>query len=431
MSSDTDAKSRSGPIDADAIFRKLAWRFLPLLTAAYMLNYIDRTNVSIAALTMNKDIGLSPAEYGWGAGILFAGYCLFEVPSNLVLYRVGATRWLSRIVITWGLISACMVFVQGPHSFYLIRFLLGVAEAGFYPGVVFFLSSWFPAFYRGRILGLFLVAVPGATFVGSLLSGLLLGLDGFLGLEGWKWLFLLESLPCIPIGILMLLWLRDTPSQAAFLSNAEKEEVARILAEEVRIKPANNMRAVLADARVWILSGIFFSFSIGSYGVLAWLPLFVQKQHFSNLATAATSGLPYLFAVFGMVWWGIFVDKHGKRVENVIVTCLLASAGFCIALGTENFVVSMVGITLALVGVNAARTVFWAIPPRYLEGVGAAGGLALINSIGTVAGFVAPIAIGILRTNSETFTTSFLGMAVFLLLGAFLSLILRLRAGAD
>ncbi|MBJ2216485.1 MULTISPECIES: MFS transporter [Pseudomonas] len=413
------------------LFAKIAWRFLPILMISYVFNYIDRTSISVAALTMNEDIGLTSSQFGYGAGILFLGYCLFEVPSNLILYRVGARLWISRIMISWGLVSAAMVFASGPMSFYILRFMLGVAEAGFFPGVAYYLSCWFPSKYRAQIIGWFLIAIPASSFIGAPVSALLLNLDGVLGLAGWKWMFLIESLPCVVLGFFVAKLLADSPGKASWLKPHERELVVRLVANEQRVKPATNMRSVLSDIRVWILSGIYLGFSIGSYGVQVWLPQIIKQENFSNVAVGFLTAIPYLCAVVVMIAWAAYVDKNGRRIKNVMLTCVIAGLGFFVSFLTQSFVFSLAGLTIALVGVNAARAVFWAIPSRYLVGVAAAGGLALINSIGTLGGFLGPWIMGWLKEETGNFTAGLAVMAACLFIAGLLALILQKIASED
>ena len=419
----------SEPLDAEAqrrVFAKVAWRMLPLLIVVYILNFIDRTNVGVAALTMNKDIGLSPSQFGTGAGILFIGYCLFDVPSNLALYRFGARRWLARIMVTWGIASGAMMFVTGPNSFYALRFALGVAEAGFFPGVAFFLSGWFPANYRARILGWFLVSIPASSLIGAPLSGLLLRLDGLAGLAGWQWVYLLEALPCVILGFVLARVLVDNPRDAKFLSADERALVIASLASETRPREVGHLRHALTDIRVWMLSFVYLGFAIGAYGIQIWLPLIIKQQNFDNFTVGILAGLPYLAAVIGMVAWAGVVDRHGHRVLNLTATCLLAMAGFVLALLSGSFALSLLGLTVALVGVNAARAVFWAIPARFLTGIAAAGGIAFINSLGTTGGFIGPAIMGWLREATGSFTAGLMVLAAILFASALLALSLRL-----
>ena len=258
--------------------RKNAWRMLPILTLAFVFNYIDRTSVGFAGLTMNKDLGLTATAFGWGAGILFIGYCVFEIPSNLALHRFGARRWLARIMVTWGVASAATAFVVGPYSFYAARFLLGVAEAGFFPGAAYLLAAWFPAQYRTRALAILSVAVPLSSVIGGPFSVLLLQMNGLLGLKGWQWMFLVQGLPACMIGVLALVMLRDHPRDAHWLSPAERDALIAMLSAERRDRPAGSLRAAITDPRVLMLAAIQFGFVVCSYGVGIWLPLILQGQ---------------------------------------------------------------------------------------------------------------------------------------------------------
>jgi ACS family tartrate transporter-like MFS transporter len=412
-------------------FNKIAWRILPVLVLSYIFNFVDRTNIAVAGLTMNRDLGLTASQFGYGAGILFLGYCLFEVPSNLGLYRFGARRWIARIMITWGLISGAMVFVSGVKSFYALRFLLGVAEAGFFPGVAYYLSTWFPATHRARILGWFLVAIPASSLIGSPLSGFLLRLDGVAGIEGWKWLFLLEAIPCVLLGVAVYFLMTERPEDAHWLSQAERDCVIARLGQEKRVRSISTLKSAFTDLRVWLLSGIYLGFSIGSYGVLIWLPMIIKQAGFPDFEVGLLTAIPYLFSVIGMMVWATYVDRYGRRVANVIITCLLGALGFFVAIESGSLQVSMLGLSLALVGVNAARAVFWAIPPRFLTGVAAAGGLALINSIGTAGGFVGPSIIGVLKQETGSFTAGLIAMCGFLLAAAFLACVLYFKVQKD
>ncbi len=406
------------------MFAKIGWRILPLLTVAYILNYIDRTNVGVAALTMNKAIGLTSAQFGTGAGILAIGYCIFEIPSNLALYRFGARRWIARIMITWGLVSAAMVFVAGPWSFYALRFALGVAEAGFFPGVAFYLCAWFPAQYRARVMAWFLVAIPASSLIGSPLSGAILGLDGWLGLAGWQWVFVLESLPCIILGIVVLRGLAERPADASWLTPAERSVATTCLASESRTRSISGLGRTFGDVRVWLISFIYLGFSIGSYGIQIWLPLILQQGHYSNQMVGLLAAIPYFFAVAGMIAWAAWVDRRGGAVGNIVLTCLLGAAGFGVALASDSTATSLVGLTIALVGVNAARAILWALPAQFLTGIAAAGGLAIISSVGTLGGFLGPAIVGWLRQATGSFTAGLVALGACLVISAGLAVIL-------
>lgn len=414
------------------VFAKIAWRLMPLLCISYVLNYLDRNNIAFAALSMNQDVGLTATQFGVGAGVLFLGYCFFEVPSNLALYRFGARLWLSRIMITWGLVSAATIFVVGPYSFYGLRLLLGAAEAGFFPGVAFYLATWFPSEYRTRMVAWFMVAVPISSVVGGPLSGWLLEMDGLLGLPGWKWLFLLEGLPVVVVGFILLRVLADRPEDATWLSAEEQRVVRARLDAERRPAAVRRLGATFKDARVLLLAGIQFGFLVGSYGIGIWLPQMLRTGDLSNVEIGYLSSALYLLASVAMVVWAGYVDRHGQKILHLGLSCLLSGAGFLGAvLSADRFWVSVLWVAVALVGMNGARALFWSIPSRFLSGVAAAGGLAFINSIGTMGGFVGPSVMGWLTDRTGSFSAGLLAMSSFLVLAALLSWSLRLLVSEE
>jgi len=406
--------------------RKAALRFVPLLTIAYLFNYLDRTSLGFAALTMNKDLGLSPGQFGLAAGIFFLGYSLFEVPSNLMLYRFGARRWLARIMISWGIVSAATIFVVGPNSFYALRLLLGIAEAGFFPGVTFFLAAWFPAQYRTRMLAWFLIGIPLSSLIGGPICGLLLQMEGIWGLAGWQWLFIGVSLPCIPLGVVTLWLLADRPATAAWLSREERDVLDHVLSSEVRERPHASLLAALIDTRVLILAAIQFGFTLASYGIGIFLPLILKEYHLSTWAIGWIAAIPYLFASAGMILWARYVDRKGRRVVNLAITCFLGGAGLVAPILSGSLTVALMGFSAALVGVTAARAIFWTIPTRFLTGVAAAGGLAFINSIGTVGGFVGPSMMGWLREFSGSYVVGLAAVAGIMVAATIASMSLKL-----
>ncbi|MBV9826474.1 MAG: MFS transporter [Alphaproteobacteria bacterium] len=405
---------------------KAGRRFLPLIIVSYFFNYLDRTSVGFAALTMNRDLGLSATAFGWGAGVLFAGYCFFEIPSNLILYRVGARRWLARIMITWGLIAAGGAFVVGPGSFYLARFLLGAAEAGFAPGVTFFLAAWFPPQYRARVLAWYLLAIPLSSLIGGPVSALLLQLDGLAGLAGWRWMFIVEGLPAALLGIVVLLVLRDSPAEAEWLSPDERGALTHVLASEERDRAPHRLLPALRDVRVVMLAAIQFGFTLGSYGVGIWLPQILKSHGLTNLTIGFVSAVPYVFASVGMLAWAYYVDRTGQKIINLFLGNLLAALGLAIAVTWTDLTPSLVGLTIALIGVTSARAIFWTVPTSFLTGIAAAGGLALINSIGTLGGFVGPFLVGWIKDETGSFMLGLLAMAVILGIATVLSGCLRL-----
>jgi ACS family tartrate transporter-like MFS transporter len=405
---------------------KAAKRFLPLIVIAYFFNYLDRTSVGFAALTMNRDLGLSATAFGWGAGVLFAGYCFFEIPSNLVMYRVGARRWIARIMITWGVIAAANAFVVGPSSFYLARFLLGTAEAGFAPGITFFLAAWFPPEYRARMLAWYLLAIPLSSLIGGPVSALLLQLDGWMGLAGWQWMFIVEGLPATLLGIVVLFVLRDGPQQAEWLTADEKTALATILAGEQRDRAPHSLLPTLKDIRVLTLAAIQFGFTLGSYGVGIWLPQILKAQGLANLTIGFVSAIPYIFASIGMLIWAYYVDRTGQKIINLTLGNLMAAVGLVVAITWTDLVPSLIGLTIALVGVTSARAIFWTVPTSFLTGVAAAGGLAFINSIGTMGGFVGPFLVGWIKDTTGSFMLGLAAMAALLAIATVLSACLKL-----
>ncbi len=409
---------------------KVAWRFLPVLTIAYVLNYLDRTSVGIAALTMNRDIGLTAWQFGWGAGLLFASYSIFEIPSNLILYRFGARRWIARIMITWGVVAAANAFVVGPNSFYLVRLLLGAAEAGFFPGVTFFLAAWFPAHYRARVLAWFLVAIPVSSVLGGPVSGLLLQMDGLAGLAGWQWMFIIEGLPASLVGLFVLKLLSDRPEEAAWFSIEERAAMTAMLAEERRDRPHHAMWSALKDPRVMILTAIQFGYTLGSYGIGIWLPQILKTHGLSNLAVGFVSAVPYIFASVAMLVWAAYVDRAGHRgghkILNLTLAFVLATIGFVVAVGWTDLAPALIGLTIALVGVTSARAIFWTVPTSFLTGRGAAGGLAFITTFGSLGGFVGPFMVGWIKQSTGSFILGLLAMAAILAVTTALSAGLRL-----
>ena len=423
------------PIDAERrVFAKIGWRLMPVLILSYILNYLDRTNVSFAALTMIDDIGLTQRQFGLGAGVFFAGYCFLELPSNMVLYRVGARRWISRIMISWGLVSAATSLAVGPSSFYLLRFLLGAAEAGFFPGVAFYLSTWFPSEYRTRIIAWFMVAIPVSSVIGGPVSGLLLRMDGVWGLEGWQWLFIVEGLPVVLVGLSLLWLLPDRLEDASWLNDEERAIVRARLEAERKPREVRHLSAALADARVWILAGVQFGFLVGSYGIGIFLPQILKTGNVSDVEVGFLTSACYACATVAMILWARHVDHRGAKVMNLTMACALSAVGFLGALlWSDHFWLSLFWITVAVVGVNGARAIFWTIPPRFLSGVAAAGGLAFINSIGTAGGFVGPSVMGWLTDHTGSYSAGLLAMSGFLLLAAGLAVSLRIivRRGAE
>jgi MFS transporter, ACS family, tartrate transporter len=417
-----------GTVDAIQrnVLKKTAWRLVPLLTLAYIVNYLDRTNIGFAALTMNKDLGLSATEFGFGAGILFLSYTVFEIPSNLALYHVGARRWIARIMISWGVVSAATAFATGAYSYYAARFALGLAEAGFFPGVTYYLALWFPTQYRTRMLAWFLVAIPASSVIGAPISGLILEMDGIWGLRGWQWLFVIEGLPAILLGLVVLVVLADRPETASWLSPEERTALIGMLSEEQRERPKAGFISSLSDIRVIILALVQFGFTLGSYGVGIFLPQIIKTSSLSNLTVGYLVAIPYFFASIGMIWWAWHVDRTGQKIKNLSIACALATLGLAASVLSTHLAIALSALTIALVGITSARAIFWPIPTRFLTAIGAATGLAFINSIGTAGGFAGPYLMGWLKDFTGSFTYGLLAMAGILLVTTLLAWSLKL-----
>ena len=412
----TVASSAATPSELEtSTIRAISWRLIPFLVLAYFLSYLDRVNLGFAALTMNKELNFSPTVFSWGAGIFFIGYFLFEVPSNLALEKFGASRWIARIMITWGIISALMALVSGVSSFYGVRFLLGVAEAGFFPGIILYLTYWYPAKYRARFLAAFAVAVPVSTVIGAPISGLLLGLDGAMGLKGWQWLFIIEGVPTVLLGVVTWFYLTDTPAKADWLTAEQKTWLASQLDSEVAAKQAAGhltLGQALASSRVIALSLIYFGFVAALYGMQFWLPTIVKAFGFTNAQTGFVIAVPYLFGTVAMILWARHSDATRERVFHVGAPLLLTS----VALGVCGYVTdpttTMVVLTVAAIGVFCTFAVFWTLPTAWLSGTAAAGAIALINSIGNLAGFGGPYIVGWIKDATGSTSTGLLVLSL-------------------
>jgi MFS transporter, ACS family, tartrate transporter len=424
------ARTARGPVFTtvqEAALKKATWRLVPLLTFAYLFSYLDRQAIGFAGLTMNKDLGLNATQFGLAAAFFFASYTVCEVPSNMALYHFGARRWIARIMISWGLVSAAMALVVGPKSLYATRFLLGVAEAGFFPGVTYYLAAWFPREYRTRILAWFLVAVPASSLVGGPICGLLLQMDGILGLAGWQWMFIMVSLPATLLGFVVLKVLPDRPKDTSWLTKEESDAIIAMRAAETFDRPKSSIWSAILDPRIMLMAVVQFGFTLGSYGIGIWLPLIMQEYGLSSLAIGFLTFPVYLAACVAMIAWAWHVDRTGKKIGNMTITLLLATLGLLAYVFTaSSFYLSLIALTLAVIGVTSARGIFWSIPPRLLTGAGAAAGLAFINSIGTFGGFVGPYLMGVFKDATGGFTTGVLVMAGVLIVTTALSASLKL-----
>jgi ACS family tartrate transporter-like MFS transporter len=383
---------------ADAALARAAWRLVPLAMAIYIASFIDRVNVGFAALTMNKALGFSPEVYGFGAGIFFLSYSMFEVPSNLMMERFGARTWMCRIMVAWGLLSMLTAFVTGPISFYSIRFILGLAEAGFVPGILLYFTYWFPVATRSRITALFTMGIPLSNVIGAPISSYFLGIDAF-DLHGWQWMFIAEGLPSLLLGAIVYLWLPDGPATARWLMPEEKRAILAHLAEQPK-RELHSFGAMLSDWRVWALALPDFCIAFGLYCLGLWLPQMVKGLGHDAAHTGWIVVIPYGFSVAMMWAFGWSSDRSGKPVLHVALSSVLAAFGFCLAAMAPSDVGVITGFSLAASGMFAGLSTFWAVPPLLLEGTAAAGGLALIGTFGNLSGLVGPYAVGWLKQHT-------------------------------
>ena len=416
-------------MDQEQVFSKCAWRLMPLMMLLYFVNIMDRVNVGFASLTMNHDLGFSPAVYGFGSSVFFLGYALFQVPANAVLERMGAKRWIFLILLLWGALSASNAAIVGPRSFYAVRILLGLVEAGFYPGMILYLTYWFTRAYRGRLVAIFMAALPVANIVGGPLSSIILGINGFHGLAGWQWLFLIEGAPAILLAFAVLALLPDDPAKAAWLSPDEKALIARELSAEDTSQHRDFWTA-LTDIKVLGLGIVYFGYSVGLYGVALWLPQIVQGMGVSNLANGFVVALPYIAATVAMIWWGRHSDRTGERIWHVALPGMLMVASLITASLSHANLVIFLALSLVQVGALSLQGPFWVLPSTFLGGAAAASGIALINSIGTGGGgFVGPFVLGLMRQWTGGFAAGMAALAVGPILTVAIVLILG-RAGS-
>ena len=423
--------AEGGALERSAL-RKVTRRLIPFLMLLYVVAWLDRVNVGFAALQMNDALGFSAAVYGFGAGVFFVGYVLFEIPSNLVLARVGARRWIARIMVTWGLISTAMMFVYDATSFYALRFLLGVAEAGFFPGIIHYLGSWYPRAQRGQAVSLFMTAIPLTIVIGGPLAGVLLQLDGLLGLAGWQWLFLVEGLPAVILGFVVLVWLQDDPGQAPWLTTEERQWLGeRIRAEQSQARERHgiDLRRALVHPTVWLLGLAIFAIQSANYGLTLWVPQIVQGlSAFSSVQVGMIAAIPYAAGAAGMVICGLHSDRTGERFLHVAIPNVVAAIGFVACAYLTSPVPALVALCIVAVGELASRGPFWALPGTFLTGSASAGGIALINTVGAMGGFFGPYAVGVAKNETGSFAGGLLFLAALVLFAALL--VMRLRGAS-
>lgn len=411
--------------------RRITLRLIPFMFVLYIVAYLDRVNVGFAALQMNTDLHFSNAAFGLGSGIFFLGYFLFEIPSNLILHKIGARKWIARIMITWGAIAAAMVFVSGPKSFYALRFLLGLAEAGFFPGMILYLTYWFPRKYLARNVALFMTATALAGVVGGPVSGALLEMHGLCGLSGWQWLFILEGLPAVFLGIAVFFYLPDKPQQASWLPEDEKSWLLRRLSDEHLEKdrePEQKLWPAMKSGRVWALCLIYFTLVVAMYGIAMWLPMMLKSATgFSSFLVGMVSIVPYLAAAAFMVVIGLLSDRTGERKRFISGSLALAALGFMLSVFAASPAGSIAGLVIAAAGIWGALGPFWAFAGSFLSGAAAAGGFALINSIGNLGGFTGPALVGFFRDATGSYKAGMIFLGLIILAGGIGALFLKIK----
>ena len=434
MTADAPADADSGADLEARVFKKVRARLIPILMLCYFVSFLDRVNVGFAALQMNRDLGFGPGVYGWGAGIFFLGYFVCEVPSNVMLELKGARIWIARIMISWGLVSMANAAIRGTTSFYVLRLVLGAAEAGFYPGVIIYLSAWFPSAERAKVFGWFTVANPVAAVLGAPLSGAILSAPEWLGVRSWQVLFLIEGLPAVVLGWVVWRFLDDRPEDARWLSADERALVARRVAEDAARRTYQKTLTLwqgLSNPRVLMLGAVYFGCIAGNYGLSFWLPQIVKAFGVTNFQTGLIAAVPYAFGAAGMVIWSHHSDRTRERFWHVVLPLLLAGAALLLGSRLGNPVLTMALMCLAAIGIFANTPPFWTWPTSLMGGVAAAGGVALVNSLGNLSGFVAPFAIGAIKRRTGSFQ---LGLAVLgampLLSALLMALLARAARGA-
>jgi D-galactonate transporter len=409
----------------EATYRKVAWRLTPLLMLCYVVAYLDRVNVGFAKLQMTTDLGLSDAVYGFGAGIFFVGYFLFEIPSNVILHKVGARVWIARIMASWGVISMLTMFVTTPTMFYVMRFLLGLAEAGFFPGIILYLTYWYPAHRRGRMTTWFMTAIALSGVIGGPVSGYIMKtFNGVNGWHGWQWLFLLEGVPSVIVGVWVFLRLDDRISKAKWLNEEERQLLQHNIAAEDATKHDMPIAKVLSSPRVWLMSLIYFSFVMGLYGVSFWLPTIIKATGVSDaLMIGLLSAIPFAAAVVAMVLVARSADRMRERRWHIALPALAGAIGLVLSVvWAHNTLLAMTALTLATMGILTTLPLFWSLPTAFLAGTGAAAGIAMINSLGNLAGFLSPYAVGWLKQVTAANDSGMYLLAACMILGGLLAL---------
>ncbi|HAE63506.1 MFS transporter [Acinetobacter johnsonii] len=407
--------------------RKITWRIVPFIMILYLIAYIDRVNIGFAAITMKEDLGFTASILGFGAGIFFLGYFLFEVPSNIILHKVGARIWIARVMVTWGIIAGGMAFVESSTSFYVMRFLLGVAEAGFFPGIILYLSYWFPARNRAGVIALFMAAAPIATAIGSPISAALLEMHGIMGLAGWQWMFLIEAIPAVILGVVVFFYMTDRPEKAAWLKPDEREWLVKTMQAEDANKGGQQHHSILrglANPRVLALALIYFGTSAGLYTLGIWAPQIIKELGVSSMTVGLLNAIPPIISVVAMILWSRHSDKTNERTWHVALACLTAAVGLAIAASTGSMFGLIAALTIVNVGISCSKPPLWSMPTMFLSGAAAATGIATINSIGNLGGFAGPAMIGWVKDQTGSFAGGLYFVAGLLILSTVLTLVL-------
>lgn len=410
----------------DATYAKVSLRLIPFLFLCYVVAYLDRVNVGFAKLQMLSDLKFSETIYGTGAGIFFIGYFFFEVPSNIILSKTGARVWITRIMVTWGIISSAMMFATSPTSFYVLRFLLGIAEAGFFPGIILYLTYWYPSRRRARIVALFMTAIALSGVVGGPLSGWIMqALGGINGWAGWQWLFLLEGIPSLVMGVWVYFYLDDSIRHAKWLSEEEKQLLESEISSDQKTKHSLSLGQVFSSGKVWLLAVIYFTFIMGLYGVSFWLPQLIKATGVKDvLNVGLLTAIPYGVAAVVMVMMSRSSDTSGERRWHIAIAGILGGAGLIAsAIYGNNTVIAMAALTLATAGILTTLPLFWTLPTAFLGGTAAAAGIAMINSIGNLAGFASPYLVGAIKDATHSTANGMYMLAASLFVGALLVLI--------
>ncbi len=408
--------------EQNRVYAKVFWRIMPFLMLCYVIAYLDRVNVGFAKLQMSVDLGFSETVFGLGAGVFFLGYFLFEVPSNILMHKVGARVWIARIMITWGILSAAFMYVETPLQFYVLRFLLGLAEAGFYPGIILYLTYWYPSHRRAKVIAVFMSGIPVAGILGNPLSGWIMdAFHGTTGMHGWQWMFVIEAVPAVLIGLATLAYLDNGIAKAKWLSAGEKKLLEdEIAADQKGKESVHSFADIVSDKRVWLMCLIYFCFVMGQYGLTLWMPTLVKATGVTgNLHIGLLSAIPFGCAIIAMNLIGRSADARRERRWHLIVPALMGAVGFVgAALFADNTAISIAALSLAAAGVLTCAPLFWSLPTSFLSGAAAAVGIAAINSVGNLAGFVSPYLIGYLKDLTHSGATGMYMLAIMLVIGS-------------